>query len=501
MGQQLLEDESFDERHDHLKPENDQDVRQDARQGQARAKEQAANVADVLFKTVNHYFPWMNQWFKELTDIRNQALIVYQRQTILWTALLSVVTHRQARMHISHQMRQEGVCENLKTFCGQKNLKNIPHGDTVEYLLARMDPQECEGVQVKMVRRLLRGRVLERYRLQGQYYTVAIDGVHIQSFDYPHCPQCLVQRYDNGVCRWMHMKLQASLVTPTGLCLPMAEEWIENEAHYDKQDCERKAFYRLIKKMREYYPRLPMCVLLDGLYACGPVFDILNKARMQWIVVFKEGTMPETFAWIKRMDRQCQLSESMTTSCKKNIAERHARTHDQRMGRQYLPETTRKVIEQTTYSWMTNVEHWDGKRTFNLMKCRHTQDGQKRCDYTWLVSDGLNLSKDTVIELSEKGGRCRWTIENQGFNEQKNGGYRLEHLYSKDPVSMKIWCSLINIAHIINQLIIHGSLIIRKSFGAVANIAKTMFEHLRYRRLKIPDSRPRIQIRLFWDSS
>jgi hypothetical protein len=35
-----------------------------------------------------------------------------------------------------------------------------------------------------------------------------------------------------------------------------------------KQDCERKAFYRLTQR----FPRLPICLLLDGWYAGGPTF-------------------------------------------------------------------------------------------------------------------------------------------------------------------------------------------------------------------------------------
>ena len=51
----------------------------------------------------------------------------------------------------------------------------------------RMKPEELEELEVKMMRSLFRGRVLEKYRLNGRYHTVAIDAVHIHSFDYEHC--------------------------------------------------------------------------------------------------------------------------------------------------------------------------------------------------------------------------------------------------------------------------------------------------------------------------
>ena len=125
----------------------------------------------------------------------------------------------------------------------------------MEYLCRRLEEEELEELQAKMMRNLFRGRVLERYRLLGKYHTIAIDGCYVHSFDYEHCEHCLAREDQKGKKRWFHAKLQASLVTATGLCLPMASEWIENEKNYVKQDCELRAFYRLIKKLRKQYSR------------------------------------------------------------------------------------------------------------------------------------------------------------------------------------------------------------------------------------------------------
>ena len=160
----------------------------------------------------------------------------------------------------------------------------------------------------------------------------------------------------------------------------------------------------------------------------------------------------------------------------------------------------RRVIKEIRYEWVNQLEHIDGVRTFNILSCREVEDGQENCNYTWLLSNGLNLCEETVNPLS-RSGRCRWKIENEGNNVQKNGGYRLEHLYSRDEVSMKIWHALLDIAHIINQLIERGSLIMAKSFGSIRDIAVRMFEHFRYNVFQKPLNPLRIQIRLCWDTS
>jgi hypothetical protein len=504
MGGKLLEGQGVHETNDRLKPQDDQDLCRHLGQTQAEDGQEGLggkNLIEVLSTTVGHYFPEFNQWLNQLTDIRNQDLIIYERRTIVWAALMALITKRQSRMNISHQMRDGHICRNLREFCGQENLKNVPHGDTVEYLMMRLKAEELEGVQVKMMAALLRKRALERHRLLGRYHTVAIDGCHIHSFDYEHCEHCLVQEDKlTGQKRWFHTKLMASLVTPTGLCLPMASEWIENEPDYDKQDCELRAFYRLVKKLRVLYPKLPMCLLLDALYAGQPTFDTLKKERMQWIVVFKEGSMSMIYNWVMDIKKHCAQKNVIVDCQEEEIEDRQRRSHEQKFIRLKAQHKKRVRIKETTYSWMKGIEFSKDRSLFNIMTCKEVVDGIKMCDYVWLVSDGLNLNEDNVKTLTQRG-RCRWKIENEGINTQKNGGYRLEHLYSRDKVSMKIWCAILDIAHLINQLIEQGSLITIKTYGSIRNVSQRMFEHLRYYVFRKPPNPPRIQIRLSWNTS
>lgn len=418
----------------------------------------------------------------------------------MWVMLITLLTYRGARRQIHEKMRREGnFLANLKALCAQEKLKSVPHGDSVDYLSLRMKPEELEEILVKMAQSLIRGRKLEKYRLLGKYYTVAIDGVHLHTFDYPHCPKCLVKEDKAGKKQWQHYLLQATLVTPEGLCLPLANEWIENESGFDKQDCERKACYRLLKKLRRYYPRLPMCILLDALYAAGPVFEALAEAKLEWITVFKSGSMPEVYAWVMEQKAGNPENNVIVRQVVKTIPLRQRRTHLERMKRSTPENRKRKVIRETTYTWSTE-EHWNGKK-YNILTCKDVTDGEKNCEYVWLASDGLKLSKNNVIELAEKGGRCRWKIENECFNVQKNGGYGLEHCYSRDEVSMKNWVTMLSIAYLINQLIAKGSLIRKSDYGGLGNMAQKMFEHFCYYLFQLPAQRPRIQIRLFPNTS
>src|SRR5262249_30318045 len=82
---------------------------------------------------------------------------------------------------------------------------------------------------------------------------------------------------------------------------------------------------------------------------------------------------------------------------------------------------------------------------------------------------------------------------NQGFNMQKNSDLNLEHVYSREETLMPVYYLLLQIAHLILQLLEKGSLLrrlareVRKTpqqvFGAIRNIARRLLESVRNYRI------------------
>ena len=64
----------------------------------------------------------------------------------------------------------------------------------------------------------------------------------------------------------------------------------------------------------------------------------------------------------------------------------------------------------------------------------------------------LPMTRRNCIQLVEDG-RRRWQIENEGFNEQKNHGLGLNHMFSENYTAMKNHYFLIQIGHMIAQLL------------------------------------------------
>jgi hypothetical protein len=91
-------------------------------------------------------------------------------------------------------------------------------------------------------------------------------------------------------------------------------------------------------------------------------------------------------------------------------------------------------------------------------------------------------NQHNVVETANSG-RLRWKIENEGFNAQKNQGYALEHKFSrKSYPAMQNYYQLIQIAHMINQLVEHSrtvvELLAEHSKQTIADLWKKMLAYL-----------------------
>jgi hypothetical protein len=296
--------------------------------------------------------------------------------------------------------------------------------DTVNDFFEQLLPEALEKLKVTMIQELIKKKVLHKWRMFDKYFVVAIDATGVMSFNKKHCDKCLTRTTKSGKQIWFHNVLEAKLVLPNGLSLSLATEWIENEGQdYDKQDCELKAFGRLSKKLKGYFPRLPMCIVGDGLYPNKTVFEICERNNWEYIITLKDGNLASVW----------EEAESLMPLQKENKLETTTIKKEQE--------------EKTKHQWVTEINYKN--HILNLIKTE-----QKNKKYVFVTS--LKTTKKTVTQISFSG-RLRWKIENEGFNEQKNGGYELKHKYSEvSPTATKNYYQALQIAHIINQLVVLG---------------------------------------------
>jgi hypothetical protein len=444
-------------------------------------EQEQLSIIYACLKTIRHYFGDVGECFHPVHDPRNPDLITYPLAAMGFAGILMFLCRLGARRQINHLFRSNGP--SAAKFQALFGVETCPHGDTVNTLYARLDAAEVQTVPTNMVATLIRKKILYRYRLLDHYFMVAIDGTGRLTFPERHCAHCMT-RTQNGKTTYYHPVLEAKLVTANGFVFSLMTEFIENPGENpSKQDCELKAFYRLADRLKRRFPRLPICLLLDGLFAGGPTFTICERRRWKYLVVLQEGDLPTVH---QELDALMPLA----------------------FENQLCFHTGVQSEVQQDFRWMNDISYVDSQKrehTVSVIECLETRpDSEQPCKTTlfkWVTN--LRVKTNNILTLTNQGGRLRWKIENEGFNVQKNGGYALEHAYTKHPTAAKVFYYLLQVAHTLAQLIEKGSLF-RKAFptgvGSAKNMAFRLLEAWRNLRLRSERLQQilsvRVQIRL-----
>lgn len=400
-------------------------------------------------------------------------------EALLFQAVCMFACRLEARRQIGWLLRTSAAVQTAQAVFG---VGKVAHGDTVNNVVCAADPDQMQEVVCAMAETLLRKKVFAGQRLLGAYYCVAIDGTGTYTFDERHCDYCLT-RTQNGKTTFYHNVLEAKLVTPDGFAISLMSEFIVNPGpNPTKQDCELKAFYRLASRLKKRFPKLPIVLLMDALYACGPVFDLCRRKRWKFIINLKDGSLPS-------------VNEEFHALCASNP------------GNQLRRRTGAKGEVRQHLWWANDIDYVDNdKREHRLavFECRETKPGKEGEDKTttfrWVTN--FTVKESNVEPLANQGGRLRWKIENEGFNTQKTGGYELEHAYTNNEQGMKNYYLLLQIACTIIQLFEKGSLLkkaLPKGLGSAKNLAWLLLEAWRNQPVSPEDYRTlcdaRIQIR------
>jgi hypothetical protein len=312
----------------------------------------------------------------------------------------------------------------------------MPHGDSVQNVMALLDVDQIERLKQKMVQVLLRRKTFHGSRYRGRWFRIAVDASGAGSYDHPRDAQCLSRTSKTGKTTYFHSVLEARLVTPNGFSVSIATEWIENPegGEYDKQDCERKGFTRLAATLKEVYPRLPLLILADGLYPYEGFLAICKANQWAYCVTFKDGNLPTV--WREVMGLQPLQSQNTR----------------QEVCRRPGGSTVVRV-----FRWVTGVDYQG--HALNWLECEETieptvaeasEGGPETTRFVHITD--LPVNADNIADTSQTG-RLRWKIENEGFNTLKNGGYGMEHQYArKSYCALKNYFQFMQMAHIIHQL-------------------------------------------------
>jgi hypothetical protein len=319
--------------------------------------------------------------------------------------------------------------DNVNVFSRAQN-ETVICSKQMTNVLKVVDPEPISALRPQIIKYMIRQKQLSDAFLLGHLMVVA-DGSGIFSSSEEHCDQCLFQEHQDGSKTYLHNVLEVKVITHGGLALSLWTEPLLNPAdgRYDKQDCENKAFKRALPRLKEIFPRERLAYLLDSGYCNGPMFRGIEDLGQEFICCFKPGSIPT-------------LYEEALALRKRSPENRKVRM---------LTRDGHRVKQ--VFTWVAGLEYQDVKLDFVM--CEETVAG-KTTTFAYLTN--FRIDGGNVLEIAG-GGRKRWTIENQGFNEQKTG-YELEHFC--DCNSFEVMFALyllLQLAHAFMQLLARSNLI------------------------------------------
>lgn len=386
-----------------------------------RNKKSELNILNDLVTVINQYFPELIKKFNGLTDLRNQSYVKYQMKVIFIVRLMGLMCEMKSMQGMTRELNTEEAIRNIAQICGLE-LDEIPHCDTINDVFEKVKVEEIEKIRKYMITKLIRGKIIQKYKIRDKYYHVIVDGTGLATSRKKYNENCLVKnktdKNGNEYQEYSTYVLEAKLVVGK-MVFSIGSEFVENvNDNKSKQDCEIKAFKRLAAKIKREYPKLKILISGDALYASKPVLDICKGNGWKYIIRFKEGAIPSLY------------NEFETVVARANESNKR------------------------DYKYVTKLDYQGEK--VNVIKYT---DNKKGTEFVYITDLSItNKNIETTINV----GRRRWKIENEGFNIQKNGTFDIGHLYSKNQVAIKIHYLTIQIAHILRQLIEKGLISIKE---------------------------------------
>lgn len=395
-------------------------------------RQQAAEGTLNVFRQL---LPGLLHDLSKIDDPRNPNKVKHKLTVLLLYGMLAFVFQYTSRREAGREMSRPVLYENLKTLFPE--LTSLPHQDTLCRLLERIDVKEIEEAHLQLLRRLIRSKKFRNLLIKKRYM-IAIDGT--QKFVTETClAEEQLHRKPSGKedLQYYAYLLEAKLVFSNGLVLPLMSEFLDNTVDEvsSKQDCELKAFYRLAARLNAAFPRLPVTLLLDGLYANGPVMALCRKHRWEFMIVLQNESLPSVWKEANALQKLHQ-EQTITRTWK---------------GR----NQTFRYTNDIEYVYGSNAR---SKQTVHVIICEETWEEvdadakivTKTSRHAWLSSVPLH-ERNLHVRCNEMA-RSRWGLENDILQEKRQG-YQYEHVFAYDWNAMRGYHYLMHLAHLMNELV------------------------------------------------
>lgn len=216
-----------------------------------QARQAALEEYLLVLKAV---LPYILEKFARIPDPRQPLKTKHKITVVLFFGVIAFAFGYESRRQANREGTRPTVLEVLRSVFPE--IDSCPHMDTVAGVLETISVEELESIHVAIVKQLIHNKKFQRLMVDGAY-VVAIDGTQKWSGDWMFDPKLLTRTHHDGKTTYRVYVLEAALVGPKGIAIPLMSEFCENDpeaGEQKKQDCELKAFYRLSARLKSFFP-------------------------------------------------------------------------------------------------------------------------------------------------------------------------------------------------------------------------------------------------------
>jgi Transposase DDE domain len=366
--------------------------------------------ADALFRLVQNGFD--NIPDQRLTDT----------EISLTDALMSAFAMFSLKSPSLLAFDKERAAGNLETIYG---IERVPCDTHMREILDPVFPESLRPVFKSVFTQLQRGKALESLAFLDDHYLLALDGTGYFSSKTIHCASCLHKVHRNGSRTYYHQMLGAALIHPdVRAVIPLMPEPIVKQDGTAKNDCERNAAKRFLRKLRQDHPHLKFIITEDSLSSNAPHIETLHAHGLHYILGVKAGDHAYLFQQVQAAEHSGRVTSY----------ERHDRAAG--LVHQFRFVNDVPLNESNAAIRVNVIEYWE-------------RSDDRVQHFSWVTD--LRVSQRNVYALM-RGGRARWKIENETFNTLKNQGYHFEHNYGHGMQNLSVvFAMVMMLAFLVDQ--------------------------------------------------
>jgi hypothetical protein len=362
----------------------------------------------------------LQRCFENLPEHRSGENTQYEIKDAALSAFGIFFTQSRSFLAYQRMLEERKGRSNVSSMFG---VERIPSDNQIRNLLDPQEPELLYGVFTKGLKALEKSGQWDDFRSYGDQVLISCDGTGTISSQKIHCPNCTRRELASGKTLYTHYAILPVVVKAgESRVLALEPEFISPQDGHEKQDCERAAIKRWVKRNAERLAGRQCTLLGDDLYACQPIGELFLEAGFNFILVCKPESHVALYEQVDFLDKSGEVEQLSLRHWNGRYAEIHH------------------------YRWVNGVPLRRGEEALQVNWCEITitreDNGQRLYKNSFITNHSLTAGNVVPIV---RDGRARWKSENETNNVLKTKGYHLEHNFGHGEQSLANFMVTLNL--------------------------------------------------------